>query len=338
MSDFLDRADELLRRRELQGDGVGPMFENVFSAISDLQGVYAKSHLDLDNLEAVFGAIEMAVLLGKFPNREPTEIQTLRNDLVTLIYKTLESSVRFSARKRQILPPKPYDEFVKRLYRRRPGSLPPPARRIDFITFNYDLALDYALHWMDTRFSYGLSAQPPAVDSMLLKLHGSVNWGECQECGEIVPFEVKDARFQIFNDSDEVRFDLGSKLPTRSHCEKSLALPPVIVPPTWNKTQYHGRLGNVWSNAAAVLGNAENVFILGFSLPETDSFFRYLYSLGSESDTRIKRFWVFDPDPNGTVERRYRSLIGRGIENRFEFFNQTFSEALPRIGAVLGAA
>jgi hypothetical protein len=49
-------------------------------------------------------------------------------------------------------------------------------------------------------------------------------------------------------------------------------------------------------------------------------FFRYLFALGTVGDAHLRRFWVFDPDPEGVVEQRYRRLIGRGIERRFRFF------------------
>jgi len=96
---------------------------------------------------------------------------------------------------------------------------------------------------------------------------------------------------------------------------------PVVVPPTWNKTDGHNALKAVWSQAAIELGQAENIICIGYSLPESDQFFRYLFALGTVGEGHIRRFWVFDPDPTHAVEERYRRLIGKGIENRFRFFN-----------------
>src|SRR4030042_5044469 len=125
---------------------------------------------------------------------------------------------------------------------------------------------------------------------------------------------------------------IRSMLSTKKHCDnKVLNSTPVIIPPTWNKTVYHEQLGNIWKRAAYELSKAENIFIIGYSLPETDSFFRYLYALGSESATRIKRFWVFNPDTDGHVERRFKDLVGRGIENRFLYKPITFDKAIPII-------
>ena len=101
----------------------------------------------------------------------------------------------------------------------------------------------------------------------------------------------------------------------------------MIVPPTWSKGEYHSQLTKVWSRAAAELSDAENIFVSGYSLTETDSFFRYLFALGSVGSARIKRFWVFDTDQGGgKVEQRFRTLRGPGIaENRFLYEQRQFS-------------
>ena len=106
---------------------------------------------------------------------------------------------------------------------------------------------------------------------------------------------------------------------------------PVIVPPTWNKTDYNQTLVNVWRRAAEELSEAENIFVIGYSLPETDAFFRYLYALGSIGDNLIKRFWVFDPDPTGEVEPRFRRFLGRAVERRFKFIKTPFPICVDQI-------
>jgi hypothetical protein len=101
---------------------------------------------------------------------------------------------------------------------------------------------------------------------------------------------------------------------------------PVLVPPTWNKAEHHKNLSAVWSRAAKELTDAEHIFIVGYSLPETDSFFRYLYALGTAGGAPLKRIWVFNPDPG--VEGRFRGMLGPGATSRYRFFPQTFDAAL----------
>jgi hypothetical protein len=116
--------------------------------------------------------------------------------------------------------------------------------------------------------------------------------------------------------------EVSNYLQELTHCGKSLSKTPVLVPPTWNKSSYHGALSKVWSTAAEELSEARNIYVFGYSLPESDSFFRYLFALGTLGSSRIRRFWVFDPDR--AVEQRFQSLIGSGIRSRFEYYNKKF--------------
>ena len=105
----------------------------------------------------------------------------------------------------------------------------------------------------------------------------------------------------------------------------------MIVPPTWSKTQYHKEIASVWRRAARCLSEAENIICIGYSLPRTDHFFRYLYGLGTVGQTRLKRFWVFDPDRSDGLERRYSALLGQAARGRFRLHRVPFSEAIPRM-------
>lgn len=335
MADFLDKAD-LLRRTKHEGVREAlESFESVFTAISELHGVHAKSYLDLDNIEVLFGAVEMSLLLNKFAGRHPEGIKKLRDDLVTVIYKTLETCIPFPVRDGAYAAPEPYAQ-LHRLITQQGGLQRRDPVEPSFITFNYDLALDVALGRF--QYDYGLADKMPAGSVPLLKLHGSINWGLCERCGQIGTYPVREARFDLDNKTG-VLFALGSHLNSR-YCDCRLGKlvgPPVVVPPTWNKTAYSAQLGRVWRHAARVLSQAENIFVVGYSLPETDAFFRYLYALGAEGPARIKRFWVIDPDPSGEVEKRFGALVGGGLRNRFKVIRKDFSQGLQDIYDAMNA-
>jgi hypothetical protein len=310
-------------------------FRDVFDAIAEMQAIHAKSYLDLDNIEVLFGAVEMAQSIGKLAKRQQEEIERLRTSVISLIVKTLENSIKFPVRNRGIYPPSPYGDFVEMLSNAKSNARQGDTPEFAFLTFNYDLTLDLALTSHGLNFEYCLKSEKAKQISPYLKLHGSINWGSCNKCHQIIPFYVRDAHFDLWPDTQWVYYDLGSRLFSRKHCDEPLKSQPVLVPPTWNKTEYHNQLASVWKRAAEELASAENVFIIGYSLPETDSFFRYLFALGSESSTRIRRFWVFNPDPDHTVEPRFRALVGRGIENRFRFERRDFENSIPIMAEAL---
>ncbi len=337
MADFLDKAKGLRKRGKLGELKVD--FDRVFNAIAKLQVVHSKAELDLDNIESVFATFEMARLIKRLPDIPSDDIELLLVSLKKMIVRTLEETVEYESEQGSVLPPKSYTQFVRLMKALNKDR----EQRCSIITFNYDLALDYALAFHKLQFDYCLSSPEAPNPIPLMKLHGSVNWLRCAKCGQIVPWKVGEYIGRCEQTQDDRGPFVGrahyilrkpdlSSLGMR-HCvsNKDFAPEPVIVPPTWNKAGHDDGLSGVWGRAASELSNAENIFVSGYSLTKTDMFFRHLFALGSVGETRIERFWVFDPDPDNSVESRFRELIGSGARVRFEFKRETFGKAIPLI-------
>ncbi len=169
----------------------------------------------------------------------------------------------------------------------------------------------------------------------MLKLHGSLNWGRLKESDQIIPWHMNEylGRHTIpHNAKNFLTMPVASQFHEWDQ-HANIVSEPEIVPPTWNKADYHRTLSKVWSRAAKELGEAENIFVIGYSLPESDSFFRYLYALGSLSDTPLRRFCVIDPDHTGNVEKRFQKLLGPGARDRFVMSRSNFAQAINQIKA-----
>lgn len=329
MNDFLDVADDLRKRQEV-GDATAD-FDLVFKGITALQLVHAKARIGLENIESVFAAFEMAKLLGRLASLNAEEINRLPIAMRRVIEKTLERTVDFPTSGGQVPPPEPYDSFAKLIEDIHTS-------KVSIITFNYDVCLDYAFNWQRTPVDYCLDDGKDKSGLKLLKLHGSLNWTRCPGCGKVVPWYISDF-FKNRNwnlwltEAKKVHLDIASKIGEFKHCGNSTAKEPMVVPPTWNKAQYHDQLELVWRAAAAELADAENIFISGYSLPSTDQFFRYLYAIGTVGISRLKRFWVFDPDKN--VGDKFSELLGPVASSRFKIHPKTFKEAVPIIRSEL---
>jgi hypothetical protein len=346
MSTFIRAAQDIQR-----GVGVQPLypkeqehFDLVFKARRLLQQVHSKSELDINNIESLFGVFEMAALLGRLGPLTDAEIQQLPNAVRYVISKTIESCLQYPIGPREnILPPPPYDSFVKivrQLSKREPGS-------VSVITFNYDVGLDYAFHYNSIPFEYrcgnpngldpGRKTSPWAID--LLKLHGSLNWGRCNKCsgGRVVPYLMGEffasdrIWLPVLEQPKNRNLTMSNVLVTRScpACGSSLAENPVIVPPTWNKGNAHIGLSSVWRAAADHLSGAENVFVIGYSLPITDDFFRYFYSLSTVGEAILETFMVVDKDAN--VFTRFKGILGSTARACFVPYENTFEHSLPTI-------
>jgi NAD-dependent SIR2 family protein deacetylase len=335
MADFLDVADHLWKLgnfKEYDAD-----FRSVFEAIAALQPVHSKSDLDIRNIESIFATFEMSRTLGRFPGKTLEQINALIVSLKKLIVCTLEQTVQVTQEDGKHWPPRPYLAFVNTLNSLREKAK--PKQSVSVLTFNYDMGLDYALRFIGTKYKYHLEQDQAGEGLPLLKLHGSLNWARCTKCDHIVPISLEKIRWQgPLNSDDGEKFPLtiSSKLSQFRHCEQSLTDEPTIVPPTWHKEDYHRAIATVWSRAAQELCEAENIFVLGYSLPPSDAFFRYLYALGTVGTVTLKRFWVFNPDKSPDVRQRFEDLLGPGARARFSYFPLTFSEAIKTIGEEFG--
>ena len=52
--------------------------------------------------------------------------------------------------------------------------------------------------------------------------------------------------------------------------------------------------------------------------------------------TLLKRFWVFNPDETGEVEKRFTALLGPAAKSRFKYIPETFDQAIPVIQKAFG--
>jgi hypothetical protein len=339
-SNFMDKARLLLRSGGLPQEDL-EAFGLVFKARDALKAAHSKADLDLANIEVLFGAFEMAALFGRLGPLSEQEVESLPQAMRRLISRTIELSMEFpvlsspsvpprnggwsSGTFPKLMPPAPYDSFADLLVRLSYGDW----NRVSVITFNYDVAADFALYFEDIPYRYGFNHDPAnAVD--LLKLHGSLNWGKCLVCKGVMLLDMRAAlqRLQI-RPAGSLRFEVSADLRLLQHCGSQLKPEPVIVPPTWNKGTYHSQLARVWRRAAYHLSEAEYIFIIGYSYPQSDEFFRYLYALGSIGEGWLEKVIVFNPDSE--VGERVKRLLGPLARDKFAALTNPFDQAIQHL-------
>ena len=181
MATFLENSRRLSRRvpEPWKKD-----FDLVFHAINELHQVHSKARFDIHNLEAVFTMLEIAKTIRKLPGFEdPDKIAEVVHSFKRVIAYTLALTTLFdverpSGGRIQIRPSEAYSKFaqlVKKLGDRNSNF------SVSIITFNYDIALDYALEAHGLSPDYCLRRQNLNSGKVkLLKLHGSLNWGKIE--------------------------------------------------------------------------------------------------------------------------------------------------------------
>jgi NAD-dependent SIR2 family protein deacetylase len=331
MNNFLDKAEDILSSNSLDQDSK-IHFERIFELLNEMQKVHSKARLDLNNIETVFGAIEMATIIKRFGTKSIEEIQEYKDSIVRLIIETIEHSMNFYYEGLAIYAPDSYNNLVNAIKNSSANN------NTSIITFNYDLGIDTALSRQGYGINYGFenkTLQPN--DFSLFKLHGSINWAYCEADQNIYPYYpewyLRDLHAQTgYNLRGSIKLHVSKYFShIRNHHKSKIEVDKtksVIVPPSWNKNSYHGTISTVWQKASEKLSNAKNIVIIGYSLPESDSFFRYLFALGTLGSTRIRNIIVVNPEiAGGDVDNRFKGLIGESILSRYKYIEKKFNYA-----------
>lgn len=324
---YLDKKHEL-------NDFLSKSFEGVIEYRNTLNSVSAKTTIDLDNIETLFSYLDMDCECGDGACVE------IRRKLVYTIINTLDIStkfsyvdalestisikdylgkenVRFGAGKETNFNLNIYEYFaclISGIIGSRDCAY---TDRDTIITFNYDIILDSIFLAQHIPVFYGFGENKKG-DIRYLKLHGSANWSKCNECGKIkvIPVYPKDL----------LKCDT---------CADAI-LEPLIVPPTWNKSEYRNEINEIWKTALEEIKKARKIFIIGYSRPNTDLFFEYLMSLGLKDNNDIEKIVVVDRDVSlerasvekeeikfylEELDKKYKSLLNSNfIKNRhYEF-------------------
>lgn len=240
MRDFIAHAKRLQERNAFGQDSAA-IQEVLNAAYRDLRKVQAKSAIDYLNIEELFSAIDMGAMLGVFGSREPSSLNELRRAVRVFIYRTLEETIRVKHSEQKIHGPAGYDALAKLALEKLKNGFSIGRRDVAFITFNYDVCLEFALVKNGIGVDYGLreafleqEETKYQIVAPVLKLHGSINWGRCPKCNAIVPTEIDPWRrahpIDILDQPPELRLLLGSRISKRQHtCGAQLDAVPVLV-------------------------------------------------------------------------------------------------------------
>ena len=104
----------------------------------------------------------------------------------------------------------------------------------------------------------------------IYKLHGSVNWS--------VESATSD-KLKVYGSYEELR-DSDERI--------------LLLPPTWQKV-FGGHLTGVLTKAVKALSEATRIIVIGFSMPPTDTHFKYLLAAGLQSNISLRKIVFVNP-------------------------------------------
>jgi len=338
MRNFIPVAKKL-QERNVFGACSAQIQDVLNAAYKDLRTVQAKASIEYLNIEELFSAIDMGAVLGVFGSRDPKTLEDLRRAVRVFIYRTLEETVHIQRADAKIHAPPGYRELAQMTLEKMKDAVRHGRRDVSFITFNYDTCLEFALVRAGIGVDYVLGEpcldpdeQRCAIAVPVLKLHGSINWTRCPQCKTIVATEIDPWRrahfIDLLDQAKELKLELGSRIPMKRHgCGTALDPVPMLVPPTWNKASDSTALKEVWRRAAQELAGADNIVVIGYSFPSTDTFFRYLFALGSDSEVHLERFMILNGEHGSETVPRFANLLGPMSQRALESHDFVFAGA-----------
>lgn len=331
MSNFLDKARDIYVSQMPGLDREA--FSTLFTALTMLRRVQSYAEVDLRNIEVVLSLLELAHLTWGHSQFNEFNTKSAITALRRVIVQTLDYTLRYS-RKDDIIAP-PYNS--KRLVDRCAVHL--PKKQIAFISFNYDVALEYSLDSCNISYDYCLNDGFSKSSVPVVKLHGSVNWSKCESCARIgfVPIaeaDLSSLQMDARTTTDYVHLKASSslnKLPPC--CGYEEFNDPLIVPPSYNKFEYFKIVNQLWKTAVELFQRANQIVVIGYSLPPSDFFFRNLYALGMINNEWLKKFVVINPDEQ--ILGRFEEMMGPMARNAYIPLAKTLEDSFPEIEDVL---
>ena len=177
----------------------------------------------------------------------------------------------------------------------------------DYCCYNYDLHSNIPSTQVKAKGNYNIK---------IMKLHGSINWLYCSNCGRLYSDFSNNISLQSINgnsvDCDKIKCRFCS------NNNKKFFLKPIIITPTFLKDFNNLHLKTIWHNAYLDLCEADEIIFIGYSFPDADFELRYILKRALNSNVKIKVILHNNDDP-----KQYQSIlknldinIAKKIENK----------------------
>jgi hypothetical protein len=339
MKDFFERMTELVWRNRLV-DYVADL-----KALTDaryvLERAKLKSRLDVENLEEMYTALEMVEIIDGIEDLSAGDARNCKQCLDRLIVATLEQTIQFPVSRESIgrvsvLPTPAYGQLAAEAEAIRVRF---PTFPISFLTFNYDLAFDYALHHQGARIWYGFSVDrnkrlPKSID--YFKLHGSVHWAYDEHLQELVEGDLDFSAIRNQNPNLVTAGTVCIRVDDTFHRMRDgrKLRYPFIVPPSTNKAALQRMIAPVWKGASMALRRAAVVVIIGYSFPRADQFFRHFFGLSTIGRTRLQKVLIVDPSESAFDE--LKGVVASELHGRIQYEKTTFEDGIGGLQDLIG--
>ncbi len=177
----------------------------------------------------------------------------------------------------------------------------------NIVSFNWDLVLECAAKDAGMRIKYD-DTEAPGV--LLAKPHGSLNLAELDE-GEYDRLAATSINIRNLSVAWRNEGSVVVCADDPSDAANRILHPfaegqKVLVEPTARKAYLSGWIDLQWRSALHQMRSADEIVVIGYSLPDTDFRPRILFQLAGWDAQRQPRITLIDPNADGVVTRYQR--------------------------------
>jgi len=176
---------------------------------------------------------------------------------------------------------------------------------LDYCTFNH--SLENPGNTRESSKSHGNFLK-------IMKLHGSLNWLYCPNCGRLYTDRYKN-----------IGITYNPVCPCCQEDEQKIVLEEMIITPTMLKEFQNHHLKLTWQHAFIEISHADLIVFIGYSLPPADFELRYFFKKAFHKKVSITAVLHASDETNGTRER-YESFFGTGMKFNFSGFENWWAD------------
>lgn len=298
---------------------------------------HSNQNLGSVEIEDIFTPLDRCLSeRSQFRGIDFEKIISVRESIFHVIGRTIQITLDRTDRSKQYI-----DEFAKFLTDKSSSRANGNYRLSDpvsVISTNWDILLDNSIYSYILNEGYEavvdyccyISSRDESDDTIkpgleklgqggfnvkLLKLHGSLNWLQCQRCMRLY------AKFHR-----KIGILEYSRRESCRHCDENFPeeannhhLASNLIMPTYIKDLSNPQYKIVWQNAGIEISEADELVFIGYSLPNADFEMRQLLSRMVRRKARISVVdCISDPQKKELFEKRWKNFFG-DRETTFHF-------------------
>jgi hypothetical protein len=306
MSNFIEKSKDLY----FDNTEKYQHFEKVLDTIRDLSHIKNYCNVDLTNIEEILSILEMHNYVANISSQNK-EKQTAQEDFKKYLIDVINGFTNIGNYQTQYV----NENMIDSLF----GTTREHVLYAAFISqlFNFKYT-----KIGDDEKKYGLSRIPSDIKYSIITLNYDLvletileRLGKCFVCPKEFIFEKYE-----YNSTWE-----NPHLIKLHGCAGS----GNIIPPTWAKgTNNNREIRKVWNNGYQVLRDSTQIRIIGYSLPISDAYIKYLLKAALMENKRLKKIDVILLDPTGLAQKRYDNFIDF---HKYEFKDRNLLEYFDKI-------